>query len=98
MDLFVVAAIASSVGWIGWLVIGASAGALAGRVMRGGGFGLLGDRVVGMVGAFLGGWLLGMVITADLGLGGSLVLAFLGACLLLFLVRLVRGGRGAFSR
>jgi uncharacterized membrane protein YeaQ/YmgE (transglycosylase-associated protein family) len=98
MDLFVVAAIASSVGWIWWLVIGAIAGALAGRVMRGGGFGLLGDIVVGIVGAFLGGWLLGMVITADLGLLGSLVLAFVGACLLLFLVRLVRGGRGAFSR
>jgi len=98
MNLMVLAAISSSVNWIGWIIIGAIAGMLAGRVMRGGGFGLLGDIVVGILGAFLGGWLLGMLVTANVGIIWSFVVAFLGACLLLFLVRLVRGKRGVFSR
>jgi uncharacterized membrane protein YeaQ/YmgE (transglycosylase-associated protein family) len=98
MNLIVLAAISSSVGWIGWIIIGAIAGMLAGRVMRGGGFGLLGDIVVGILGALLGGFLLGLLITADIGIIWSFVVAFLGACLLLFLVRLVRGKRHAFSR
>jgi uncharacterized membrane protein YeaQ/YmgE (transglycosylase-associated protein family) len=98
MNLMVLAAISSSVGWIGWIIIGAIAGMLAGRVMRGGGFGLLGDIVVGILGALLGGFLLGLLITADVGIIWSFVVAFLGACVLLFLVRLVRGKRGAFSR
>jgi uncharacterized membrane protein YeaQ/YmgE (transglycosylase-associated protein family) len=98
MESMVLAAISSSVGWIGWIIIGAIAGMLAGRVMRGGGFGLLGDIVVGILGALLGGFLLGLLITADVGIIWSFVVAFLGACVLLFLVRLVRGKRGAFSR
>lgn len=98
MNLIVLAAISSSVGWIGWIIIGAIAGMLAGRVMRGGGFGLLGDIVVGILGALLGGFLLGLLITADIGIIWSFVVAFLGACLLLLLVRLVRGNRHAFSR
>jgi uncharacterized membrane protein YeaQ/YmgE (transglycosylase-associated protein family) len=97
MAFMVLAAISSSVNWIGWIIIGALAGALAGRVMRGRGFGLLADMVVGILGAFLGGWLLGLVITADVGIIWSFVVAFLGACLLLFLLRLGRGKRGAFS-
>ena len=55
MELTVLAAISSTVGWIGWIIIGGIAGALAGRVMRGGGFGILGDIVVGILGAILGG-------------------------------------------
>jgi uncharacterized membrane protein YeaQ/YmgE (transglycosylase-associated protein family) len=98
MDLTVLAAISSSVGWMGWIIIGAIAGMLAGRVMRGGGFGLLWDIVVGILGAFLGGFLLGLLVTADVGIIWSFVVAFIGACLLLFLLRLGRGKRGAFSR
>jgi uncharacterized membrane protein YeaQ/YmgE (transglycosylase-associated protein family) len=84
----------SNVLW--WLLVGLVAGFLAGRVMRGGGFGLIGDIVVGLIGAFIGGWLAGF-----LGLGGSsslivsIVIAFIGACILLAILHLVtRGGRG----
>ena len=95
MGLLVLAAISSTVGWIGWIIIGAIAGALAGRVMRGAGFGILGDIVVGILGAILGGLLLGLFISADVGIIGSFVTAFIGACILLFLVRLFTGNRGA---
>jgi len=71
-----------------WIVIGAIAGFLAGQVMKGG-FGLVGDIIVGMVGAVIGGWLLGGVIAIG-GLLGSIVLATLGAIILIFILRLVR--------
>jgi uncharacterized membrane protein YeaQ/YmgE (transglycosylase-associated protein family) len=79
------------VGIILWLIIGAIAGWLAGLMMRGGGFGVLGNIVVGIVGALIGGWLFGI-----LGMGpadniiGSLVTAVVGACVLLFIVGLVK--------
>ena len=95
MELTVLAALSSTVGWIGWIIIGGIAGALAGRVMRGAGFGMLGDMVVGILGAILGGLLLGLFVTADVGIIGSFVTAFLGACILLFLVRLFTGNRGS---
>ena len=50
MDLAVIAVIYSTVGWIGWIVIGGIAGWLAGLVMRGSGFGILGDIIVGSIG------------------------------------------------
>lgn len=99
MEFMVLAAISSSVGWIGWILIGAIVGVLAGRVMRGKGFGILVDIVVGILGALLGGWwLLGQAIPADSGFIWSFVVAFLGACLLIFLVRLFSGDRHVFSR
>ena len=78
-----------------WIIIGGIAGWLASLVVRGGGLGLLGDIVVGIVGALIGGFILGA-----LGLGGgftgfnliSLVTAFIGAVILLFLVRLFTRG------
>jgi len=73
-----------------FLVIGAIAGWLAGVVMKGGGFGLVGDIVVGIVGAVVGGWLFGVLgITAG-GLVGAIVTAFVGACVLLFVIRLIK--------
>ncbi len=73
-----------------WIVIGAIAGWIAGTVMRGGGFGLLGNIVVGIVGAFLGGFIFNLIgITAG-GFLGSLVLATIGAIVLLFLLGLVQ--------
>lgn len=76
---------------IWFLIIGAIAGWLAGLVMKGGGFGLLGDIIVGIVGAFLGGWLFGKLgVSFGGGLAGSLIVAFLGAVVLLFLVRLIK--------
>jgi len=73
-----------------FLVIGAIAGWLAGVVMKGGGFGLVGDIVVGIVGAVVGGWLFRVFgITAG-GLVGAIITAFVGACVLLFIIRLIK--------
>jgi uncharacterized membrane protein YeaQ/YmgE (transglycosylase-associated protein family) len=76
---------------IWFLIIGAIAGWLAGLLMKGRGFGILGDIIVGIVGALLGGWLFGVLgISAGGGLAGSLIVAFIGAVVLLFLVRLIK--------
>ena len=73
-----------------FLIIGIAAGWLAGQLMRGGGYGLIGDLVIGVIGAFLGGWLLGALGIVAGGLIGSLVTATIGAVLLLFLIRLIK--------
>ncbi len=74
-----------------FLLIGAAAGWLAGLLMRGGGFGLLGNIVVGIVGAVIGGFLFGLAgISAGGGMIGSLVTAVIGAAVLLFVVGLVK--------
>ena len=74
-----------------FLIIGLVAGWLAGVLMKGGGFGMVGDLVVGVIGAVLGGWLFGALgISAGGGLIGSLVVAVIGAVVLLFLVRLIK--------
>jgi uncharacterized membrane protein YeaQ/YmgE (transglycosylase-associated protein family) len=73
------------------LIIGIVAGWLAGKVVRGGGFGLIGDLVVGIAGAFIASALfpkLGVHIGG--GIGEQIVYAMLGAILLLLLVRLIR--------
>jgi uncharacterized membrane protein YeaQ/YmgE (transglycosylase-associated protein family) len=75
---------------IWFLLIGLIAGWLAGQVMRGGGYGLVGDMIVGVIGAFLGGWLFGLLGIAAGGLIGSLITAFVGAVVLIFLLRLIR--------
>ncbi len=75
-----------------FLLIGVAAGWLAGRVMKGRGFGLFGDMVVGVIGSFLGGWLFGVLGISAGGLVGLLVTAFVGAVVLLFLIRLVKRG------
>lgn len=73
------------------LIVGAVAGWLAGQVVRGGGFGLLGNIVVGIVGAFLGSWLFGMVGFAFFpGIINAIITATIGAIILLFLIRLVK--------
>jgi uncharacterized membrane protein YeaQ/YmgE (transglycosylase-associated protein family) len=75
---------------IWFLIIGIVAGWLAGKIMRGGGFGLIGDLVVGVIGALLGGFLFGMLGLSANGLIGSLVTATVGAIVLLFLIHLVK--------
>lgn len=72
-----------------WIVIGAVAGWLAGQIMKGSGYGIVGDIIIGMVGALIGGWLLGSIIAIG-GLLGSIVLATLGAIILIFVLRLVK--------
>ncbi len=74
-----------------FLAIGAVAGWLAGVLMKGGGFGLLGDIVVGIIGAVVGGALFGLLgLQAGGGLVGSIVTATVGAVVLLLIVRLIK--------
>ncbi|HEY4383140.1 MAG TPA: GlsB/YeaQ/YmgE family stress response membrane protein [Ktedonobacteraceae bacterium] len=79
-------------GLLMWLLVGLVAGFFASRVM-GGGYGLIGDIVVGVLGAFLGGWVSGLLgIGGSYGLIGSIVIAFIGACILLALLHAVSAG------
>ena len=78
-------------GIIAWLIIGAVAGWLAGKIVEGAGFGLIVDIIVGVVGAFIGGWLANMLgINIGGGLIGSLIVAVVGAVILLFVLRLIK--------
>ena len=73
-----------------WIIIGAVAGWLAGKIMKGGGFGLLGNIIIGIIGAFIGGFVFGLLgITAG-GIIGSIVMATVGAVLLLYIVKLIK--------
>jgi uncharacterized membrane protein YeaQ/YmgE (transglycosylase-associated protein family) len=83
----------SGEGLLVMLVVGLAAGWLAGEFIDGTGFGLLGDVIIGIIGAFIGDWLmprLGLYLGA--GLIASIANATIGAILLLLIVRLVRGG------
>jgi len=74
-----------------FILIGLAAGWLAGQVMKGGGFGVVGDIVVGVIGALLGGFLFRTFgVSAGGGLLGSLIVATIGAIVLLFVLRLVK--------
>jgi uncharacterized membrane protein YeaQ/YmgE (transglycosylase-associated protein family) len=78
-------------GIIVWLVIGAIAGWLAGRLVKGGGFGLIGDIVVGIVGAVIGGWLAGVLgVSIGSGFIASVITAIIGAVILLVILRLIK--------
>jgi uncharacterized membrane protein YeaQ/YmgE (transglycosylase-associated protein family) len=81
--------------WIGWIVVGLIAGAIAARVVAGRGFGCLADIVVGVAGAIIGGFLLSSLFGASgtVGFWGSIVVAFVGAAVLLAVLKLVSGGR-----
>lgn len=84
-------------GILSWLVVGLIAGFLASRVMRGGGFGLIGDIIVGIVGALIGGFLAATLLNIPDAVNGinltSILVAFVGAVILLWLLRLVSGRR-----
>jgi uncharacterized membrane protein YeaQ/YmgE (transglycosylase-associated protein family) len=73
-----------------FLLIGLVAGWLAGKVMKGSGYGLIGDLVIGVVGAFLGAWIFGLLHIAAGGLLGLLVTAFVGAVVLVWLLRMIK--------
>ncbi|HSN73948.1 MAG TPA: GlsB/YeaQ/YmgE family stress response membrane protein [Anaerolineae bacterium] len=84
-------------GILSWLVVGLIAGFLASRVMRGGGSGLIGDIIVGIVGALIGGFLAATLLNIPDAVNGinltSILVAFVGAVILLWLLRLVSGRR-----
>ena len=74
-----------------WIIVGLVAGVLASMVMGGTGYGIIGDIIIGIVGAFVGGWLFSElgVSTPFGGLPGTIFVAFNGAVVLLFLLRLI---------
>ena len=79
-----------------WIIVGLVAGLLASRVM-GIGYGILGDIVIGILGALFGGWLfsrMGWGAPAS-GIAGTIFVAFIGAVVLLLIIRLLRGARRA---
>ena len=73
-----------------FLIIGAIAGWLAGRVMKGRGFGIIGNLIVGIIGAFIGGFVFGLLGIATYGLIGSLISSLAGAIILLWIIGLVK--------
>jgi uncharacterized membrane protein YeaQ/YmgE (transglycosylase-associated protein family) len=85
-------------GIFAWIIIGAVAGWLTGKIMKGSGFGFIMDMIVGLVGAVIGGF-----ISSHLGLGGvnehglmiSILIAVVGAVLLTLILRLISGNRSA---
>jgi len=87
---------------LAWIVVGLIAGWLAGRVMRGGGYGLVGDIIVGIVGGLIGGWLATSVLHIGAEVNGinleSILVAFFGAVVLLVVLRALGGGRRSFLR
>lgn len=84
-------------GILSWIVVGLIAGWLAGELMRGSGYGLLGDIIVGIVGALLGGFLASALFGIAAPMTGinitSILIAFVGAVILIAILRLIRGAR-----
>lgn len=81
-------------GILTWLVVGIVAGWLAGVVMKGKGFGLIGNMIIGVVGALVGGWLAGALFNISNAVSGfnlgTIIVAFLGAVVVLYIARLIR--------
>jgi uncharacterized membrane protein YeaQ/YmgE (transglycosylase-associated protein family) len=75
---------------IWFLLIGLIAGWLAGKVIRGGGYGVVGDMIVGVIGAFIGGWLFSLLGISAGGLIGAIITAFVGAVVLILILRAIR--------
>jgi uncharacterized membrane protein YeaQ/YmgE (transglycosylase-associated protein family) len=82
---------------LSWIIVGLIAGFLAGQVIRGGGYGVIGDIIVGVLGGLLGGWIGTNLFHIDVGVTGinleSILIAFAGAVLLIFVLRLIGGRR-----
>ena len=84
-------------GILAWIIVGIIAGWLAGMVMRGSGYGIVGDMVLGIVGALVGGFLAGALFNIPDPISAveltTIIVAFLGAVIVVALVRLIAGGR-----
>ena len=82
-------------GIIAWILLGLIAGFLAGQVMKGGGYGLVGDIVLGIIGAVVGGFLASTFLGLDVNGFNvmSILIAFVGACLVIAISRAVTGSR-----
>ena len=88
-------------GILSWIIVGLIAGFLAGQVMRGGGYGVIGDIIIGVLGGLLGGWIAFYFFHIGDPMSGinltSILIAFAGAVVLLVILRLL-GGRRVFRR
>jgi len=84
---------------LSWIVVGLIAGWLAGVVMKGGGFGLIGDIIIGVIGGVLGGFIASYFFDVGDPMSGinltSILIAFIGAVLLLLILRVLGGRRGS---
>jgi len=84
---------------LSWIVVGLIAGWLAGVVMKGGGFGLIGDIIIGVIGGVLGGFIASEFFDIGAPMSGinltSILIAFIGAVLLLLILRVLGGRRGS---
>ena len=82
---------------LSWVIVGLIAGFLAGQVMKGGGYGLIGDIIVGILGGLLGGWIGTRFLNINGGVSGinleSILIAFAGAVLLILILRMIGGRR-----
>ena len=77
--------------FVWFIIVGLVAGWLAGVIMKGGGYGVVGDIIVGIVGALIGGWLFStMGVSTGGGLLGAIIVALVGAIILIFLLRLIK--------
>ena len=91
MGNMIFAVVLSPGGVIAWLVVGLIAGWLAGLMMKGSGYGILGDIVVGLIGSLVGGLILSFFVVGAAGFWGSILVAFIGACVLIFALRAFSG-------
>ena len=84
-------------GILSWILLGLVAGWLAGQFMKGGGYGLVGDIVMGVIGAVVGGWLSSTLLGIDVNGFNvvSVLIAFVGACIVIAIYRAVAGRRAA---
>ena len=78
-------------GLLYWIVVGLIAGWLAGQVMKGGGYGVLADIILGILGGIVGGWIFGQLgVSAGGGMIGSIIVAFIGAVVLVAITRVLK--------
>ncbi|PZR85717.1 MAG: GlsB/YeaQ/YmgE family stress response membrane protein [Candidatus Nephthysia bennettiae] len=80
-------------GIIAWIVVGLVAGWLTGLIMKGGGYGIVGDLIIGLIGALIGGFIVGFFVHGSVGLIGSIIVAVIGAVILVVILRTVTGSR-----
>jgi len=78
-------------GILAWIIVGLIAGWLAGQVMKGGGYGVVVDIILGLLGGVLGGWIFGKLgVSTGGGMIGSIIVAFIGAVILVGITRLLK--------
>jgi uncharacterized membrane protein YeaQ/YmgE (transglycosylase-associated protein family) len=77
-------------GIIWWIIIGLIAGWAAGKIMKGGGYGTIADILLGIVGGIIGGWVVGLLGFSSGGFIWSIVVATLGAVILIWVTRLIK--------